>query len=300
MSKKIMIDTDIGDDIDDALALSFALRSEELELVGVTTVFKNTAARARMALALLKAFGKSDIPVGIGSPGPVDKAELEELPNQYLDEMNALSVSSCPPAVTLLRDKILASPGEITVIAIGALTNIAYLFEQYPETKDAIAELRIMGGAYRLHFKEWNILCDPEAARVVFGSGVPVSAIGLDVTMPCKIPIPHVDEASAAHYQRLLAKWMGKFKTHFGQNAMVLHDPLTIASLVDPSLLRFEKMSVEIETKGEHTRGMTFAERWLFPWMPEPSRNLVQAAVEVDAARFTELFCTRVFGAHPS
>lgn len=185
---KIIIDTDIGDDADDALAICLALKSEELEVMGITTVFRNTAARAQIAVRLLQLMGRTDIPVyaGIGHP-LVAEADVETVPIQLLAGMEELEYRKDMDGVEYLRRSLSASQGDITLVTIGPLTNVGVLLCKYPEVKGKIKEIVMMGGAYYMHYNEWNILCDPEAAHIVYSSGVPIRAIGLDVTTRCQV-----------------------------------------------------------------------------------------------------------------
>ena len=178
---KIIIDTDIGDDADDALAICLALKSEELEVMGITTVFRNTAARAQIAVRLLQLMGRTDIPVyaGIGHP-LVAEADVETVPIQLLAGMEELEYRKDMDGVEYLRRSLSASQGDITLVTIGPLTNVGVLLCKHPEVKGKIKEIVMMGGAYYMHYNEWNILCDPEAAHIVYSSGVPIRAIGLD------------------------------------------------------------------------------------------------------------------------
>lgn len=185
---KIIIDTDIGDDADDALALCLALKSPELEVAGITTVFRNTAARAKIAVSLLRMMGRDDIPVyaGLGRP-LVQPADVNAVPIQLFEDMKDLPYCRELGAVDYLYQTLSQAQDPITLVAIGPLTNIAMLLQTHPEVSNKIQELVIMGGAFYMHYTEWNILCDPEAAHIVFSSGVPVRAIGLDVTTRCQV-----------------------------------------------------------------------------------------------------------------
>lgn len=146
---KIIIDTDIGDDADDALAICLALKSEELEVMGITTVFRNTAARAQIAVRLLQLMGRTDIPVyaGIGHP-LVAEADVETVPIQLLAGMEELEYQKDMDGVEYLRRSLAASQGDITLVTIGPLTNVGVLLCKHPEVKGKIKEIVMMGGAY--------------------------------------------------------------------------------------------------------------------------------------------------------
>ena len=158
--KKIIIDTDIGDDVDDALAISLALRSPELSVVGITTVFRNTLARAKITKKLTMLLNRPDIPiyVGIGQP-LISTADTETVPIQYLDDMKDLQINTEMTAVEFLYKTIMSNKNEITLVPIGPLTNIAMLFRLHPDVIPFIKDIVMMGGAFYFHYNEWNVLC---------------------------------------------------------------------------------------------------------------------------------------------
>jgi purine nucleosidase len=192
----ILLDTDIGDDIDDALALTVVLNSPELELVGVTTVFRDAPRRAILARQLLDMGGRGDVPAVAGCSEPLfpswDKFPGgKSLGRQFEALDDSLQWTDTNRAVEFIIDKVrdFASRGErLTLVPIGALTNLALAFLWAP---DIIPQCRVvlMGGKWGSKFAEpdaeWNILCDPEAAALVFRSGVDLTMVGLDVTMQC-------------------------------------------------------------------------------------------------------------------
>ena len=207
---KIILDTDIGDDADDALALCLALKSPELEVLGITTVFRNTTARAKIAVALLNMMGKNHIPVyaGIGKP-LVAQVNTKEPPIQLLENMKGLSYSDDMGAVEYLYHTLKYAEESVTLVAIGPLTNIAVLLLMYPEIISRVHEIVLMGGAFYMHYTEWNIFCDPEAAEIVFSSGIPIRAIGLDVTTCCQ-----VDDALVEYLKEAEQKWAEDLHLH--------------------------------------------------------------------------------------
>lgn len=259
---KIIIDTDIGDDIDDALAIGLALNSPEVELLGVTTVFKNTKARARLARLLLDTAGRPDIPVfaGCGQPlnNPVD--ETEEFP-QYLDKARAVKMDFSRSAVDYLIEQGRLHAGDLTVITIGAMTNLAVALKAAPELKNQISRVISMGGCFYSHFNEWNILCDPEAVDIVLRSGMKVLMVGLDVTTRCTVPAADFEEALLRTdrplnllLRELVMAWHGQTGV-----APVLHDPLAVyAVYADEKVLAHRREQVAVELAGKLTRGMTF------------------------------------------
>ncbi|QHT59618.1 nucleoside hydrolase [Paenibacillus lycopersici] len=292
---KIIIDTDIGDDIDDALAIAFALESPELEVLGITTVFKNVKARAKLAVRLLEQAGRADIPVcaGIGNP-ILGKADVNEIPNQYIEEEDGEAAGFGTNGIDFIIDTVMASDGDITLVPIGPLTNIAIAILKEPALRSKVKEIVMMGGCFYSHLSEWNIRCDPEAARVVFESGIPIRAVGLDVTVQCVLRKEDTDrlmarpKRSAAYLPDLLARWR-KVTNH----EPMLHDPLAVCAVFDDRLLDFQQDEIVVETQGEFTRGQTYNRSALY-WRGNAGQSVIRAAKSVDSEAFLKLYMDRV------
>ena len=264
---KIIIDTDIGDDADDALAICLALKSEELEVMGITTVFRNTAARAQIAVRLLQLMGRTDIPVyaGIGHP-LVAEADVETVPIQLLAGMEELEY----------------------LVTIGPLTNVGVLLCKHPEVKGKIKEIVMMGGAYYMHYNEWNILCDPEAAHIVYSSGVPIRAIGLDVTTRCQVndQLVTMFRNSKKPEVELLADLLTCYYENRGRHTF-LHDPMAVFAVYDKDIITYQGEDIHVELHGQHTRGTTF-NTWKIG--VGNSRQNVQCAKDIKAEEFVRRF----------
>ena len=194
--KKIILDTDIGDNIDDALALAFAVLSVEIDLLGVTTVFKNTEKRAELACCVLESAGRTDIPVYAG----VGQTILQSIPDwenvvveHHTQQMEILTVqqASTRPqtgrAVDFIIDAVMSGDNDITIGPIGPLTNIATAFLTEPRLAQK-AKIWFMGGVIDWVSPEWNVICHPDAAGIVFGSGAQIAKVGLDATTKCHMP----------------------------------------------------------------------------------------------------------------
>ena len=277
MVLKLILDTDIGDDIDDALALGLILSAPELELLGVTTVFKNTPARARQARTVLVSAGRGDVPVAAGCGAVIStrrtygfdprQAYLQgELPNQ---NASSLPEEQLPPldkrhAADFLIDTIMAGGGDIAVATIGAMTNLAVAMTIEPRILSRLPEVVIMGGAFDRQVSEWNIMCDPVAAAIVCASGVPLRIIPLDVTTQVQFRQSDLDALRACQRplaQRLLAAIVA-WQQHSGWaqrigGLPVMHDPLAIATMIDPELVTWRQGQVSVELQGENTYGYT-------------------------------------------
>jgi len=291
----VIIDTDIGDDIDDALALAFALNSPELNLRAVTTVFGSVEVRTKLALKLLKTFGREDIPVGMGIGKPLlerfYRADARNrVPNQaaVLLDSDVLPQPSPRHAVDLIISTVMAARGKITLIPVGSLTNIAVAIVKEPRLVER-AELVVMGGVVSQPIAEHNIRCDPEAAEIVFGSGIPMTMVGLDVTRKCflgKEDVSRLESRGLATTDLLadmLRAWRGGKERY-----PVLHDPLAVAVSFDSTLVEMRLKLVKVETKGDFTRGFTLA--------LDGEKPNVQVCVDVDSGRFIKLFMNRILG----
>jgi purine nucleosidase len=298
MKEKIIIDTDIGDDIDDALAISLAVKSPEIDLIGVTTVYKNTAARARLAKKVLEMLGRAETPVYIGCAQPlINKVEAEEIPNQYSEDMGGMEVHTDMDAVDYIIKTVMKSEGDISIVPIGPLTNIALAIVKKPEIKNKIKSIVMMGGAYYFHYNEYNIECDPEAARIVFESGIQIKAVGLDVTLKCQLTQQDVERIEHPHSEitQFLSELIGRW-TSINNYLPILHDPLAVFAVFDKEFLEFKEERIVIETKGDFTRGATHNQtsyRW---GNTDPINSNIWAAKNVDHQKFTRLFMDRVFG----
>lgn len=255
MVTKIILDTDIGDDIDDAFALALAVSSPELQLLGVTTVHGPVEKRARIARKLLNQAGASDIPV---IPGFRGCGSEDHEPNQAVWATGQGLRPPAQAAVDYILQEVEEAPGEVTVVAIGPLSNIAKCIEAESSIAQHIAELVIMGGSVRRGYGgaptpevEYNIGCDPQAARRVFESGVKLTVVPLDATGTLQLPREYIrtlesSDAALAHaVTQLLLLWQGA-----GHHLPVLHDPLAVASVFDRSLGRFEEMRLQVTGDG--------------------------------------------------
>lgn len=283
----IFLDTDIGDDIDDALALVVALRSPEVELRGVTTVFRDAGRRAQMALRVLELAGRPEVPVWAGESLPLGQAweqipegarlgkQFEKLPEGTLGVQPGHAV----PALKAAIQDAHAAGEKLTVVPIGPLTNIAKLFQEHPEVIER-CRVVLMGGQWQCKQAEWNIRCDPEAAAVVFESGADLMMVGLDVTVPCKLSPEQVQQIR--DHGTSLTDLLAEFTSAWGR-VVTLHDPLTILTLFN-DCVQFEPMHLRVELEGEK-RAFT---------LPDSGTPNCLAGKTVDATRAVELFMERL------
>ena len=294
MPKKIIIDTDIGDDIDDAMAIALALKSPELDLRAVTCVFGDIASRTALALKLLDIMGRADIPVGAGIGRPLHNPLPKHVPNQavVLTEADRHRTLASEDAVDLILSTVRRFPGEITLVPIGALTNVAVAIAKDRATMSKLETITPMGGVYLKPGAEWNIKCDPEAAEIVFSSGIPIRAVGLDVTLKCKMndaDLARIRDAGKPHTTflwRLIEAWQAGQKNRYP----TLHDPLAVAAVYRPDLIEWQKKLVKVETAGAHTRAFT-----VIADPPKEGTN-TEIAANVKNEEFVRLFVDRVAG----
>ncbi|HOK44331.1 MAG TPA: nucleoside hydrolase [Bryobacteraceae bacterium] len=290
----VILDTDIGDDIDDALALAFALRSPELDVRAVITVFQNREGRADLAWRILKRYGRTGILIGMGAEKPLlaPPRTGPVLQTQFPTPDERMPDSQRRNGIQLLIDTCLKSPGKVTVVAYGPLTNIALALRAEPRIKDKIEHLVVMNGRFFSPGTEYNTTCDPEAAAIVFDSGIPITAVGLDVTMQCELEPADMArmeraEGPAKFIRDLVDFW---YRGHpEPKHRPILHDPLAVAVVFQPGLIRTETGRVVVETRGQpgRTYGMTL-------FRPDP-KGTTRVAAAVEARRFMDLFMDRVF-----
>jgi len=292
--------------IDDALALILALKSPEIEILGITTVAGNASLEMTTANArrVLEYFEIESIPVAMGAGHPLTRPLEHALGYHGPDGLGncGLPPSRLPlhpdKAWDFLAQLVLGTPDEITLMATGPLTNVAHAFKLHPEVPRHLASLVLMGGAYgltpygkgnRTPFAEFNIWQDPEAAAIVFDSMANIFAVGLDVTMDPATCLnsPHLerirmtDSRAASLVARLLEY---EIEHH---ECCRMHDPLALAVLLDDSLLDFTSARIEVVEGNGWDRGITRT-------LPSGGSELIHLASAVDGPRFVELFLSRI------
>jgi purine nucleosidase len=308
MPRKIIIDTDPGQD--DAVALLLALASPEVEVIAVTTVGGNvplalTSLNARKVLALA---GRGDIPVHAGRAGPLVRplVTAEHVhgrtglngPQLPEPDLPLASEDAVGALIGLLRA---AGPDEITLCTLGPLTNVAAALKLAPDIAPLIAEIVMMGGAYFevgniTPAAEFNIFVDPEAAEIVLASGAPVVMLPLDVThraLATKTRLGRIaalGNAAGAAVHAMLTYSERFDLAKYGWDGAPLHDPTVIAWLIQPELFAGRQINVMVETRSELTRGMTVADYWRVTDRP---RN-VHFLRDIDADGFFALLTDRL------
>lgn len=269
---KIILDTDIGDDIDDALALGLICASPELELLGVTTVFGNTAARTRQALTELVIAGRPDVPVATGCGATmasrkhtVNVAALDWVPNQDSTCLPEAQLPKPDPrhGVDFLIDTIMAGAGDIIPVTIGGLTNMAMALVKEPRLIKRIPRIVTMAADIRVPMAEWNIRCDPEAAHLVFASGIPIDVTTWYIGANARFRADDIARLAACqqplaqYLYRAISAWQ-EHHHHGGDMPMPsLFDPLAVATMIKPDLCTWRTGTMQVELQGQATYGHT-------------------------------------------
>lgn len=283
---KILIDTDIGGDVDDALALALALNSPELEIIGITNVYLANEWRANVTRNILRVYNREDIPVSTGAEKPlIGWWDESRIPNSSRD-FGQIGGKPLPCACDFIIQTA-EQEDNLTIAAIGPLTNVGLAIAKAPHILSKI-NIVMMGGQINKAHPEWNIVCDPEAARIVFESGVPIRMAGLDVTNRCQFTREEVDEIKNTGNPRtdMLGEMMELFIKNFGY-LPILHDPLALAALLWEDLLTFEDKHILVETGGQYTRGLTIDCDW-------GEGVLVKAATDVNVEEFKKRLIGRL------
>ncbi|EIM1708028.1 MULTISPECIES: pyrimidine-specific ribonucleoside hydrolase RihA [Aeromonas] len=307
MALPVILDCDPGHD--DAIALILALASPELKVLAVTTSAGNQTPDKTLnnALRILTLLGRDDIPVAAGAPKPLAR-ELIIADNVHgesgLDGPKLPDPAFSPVAMTaleLMAKCLRESPEPVTLVPTGPLTNIALLLAAHPELKQKIARIVLMGGAAGAGnwtpAAEFNIYVDPEAADMVFKSGLPITMCGLDVTHQAQVMDEDIERVRAITnpVAQCVAGLLDFFMIYhrdpkWGFAGAPLHDPCTIAWLLAPALFHGVECRVDIETGGTHTSGMTVVDR--YGLTGKPANALV--LLGLDRAGFIDLLVTRL------
>ena len=306
--RRIIIDTDPGQD--DAVAILLALGSPELEVLGITAVAGNVPLplTERNARIICELAGRPDMRVYAGCDAPLVRklVTAEHVHGKTGLDGPQLAEPVMPlqdqHAVDFIIDTLRREPAHtVTLCPLGPLTNIATAFQRAPDVVSRVQQIVLMGGAYFevgniTPAAEFNIYVDPEAAEIVFRSGVPLVVMPLDVTHKALTNRARIEafRAMGTAPGRMVAEWTDFFERFdmqkYGSEGAPLHDPCVIAYLVDPSLFAGRHVNVEIETQSELTLGMTVADWWGIT--KRPANALFVGSVDAD--RFFALLTERI------
>ncbi len=285
--EKVLLDTDIGSDIDDAVCLAYLLANPQCELLGVTTVSGEPVQRARLASALCRVAGKS-VPIYPGVSDPILQAQRQPRAKQ------AEALSRWPhqqdfpqgQAISFMRDVIRAHPGQVTLLTIGPLTNLGLLFVTDPEIPALLKRLVMMCGVYTNRLPnvgplEWNAMLDPHATALAFRARPAVHrAVGLDVT--CQVRMG-ADQVRRRFQPALLRPVLDFAEVWFREvDRITFHDPLAAVTIFDEQVCGFERGLVEVELTSPRLSGFT-------AWTPDP-QGPHEVALTVSPERFFEAY----------
>jgi len=307
--RRLLIDTDPG--VDDSMMIQLALASPEVQVEALTTVFGNSdaATTTRNALTNLEVAGRADIPVARGAGRPLTRSPLAKYPTHVhgadgLGNANWPAPRGAPittPAAALIVERVMqAAPGELTLLAVGPLTNLALAVRLEPAMAERVREVVIMGGTSGRGnvspTAESNIHHDPEAARIVFHAGWPLTMVGLDVTTRTLMTPAHLAEIRGARTPAaeligaITPFYFAYHRGRLGRDVMPVHDSSALAYVLDPSLFTTEPAWVDVEVRGELTTGQTVAD-----FRPQLGRKPnVDVCVDVKSDRVLELCLDRV------
>lgn len=299
---KIILDVDPGHD--DAVAMMLAWAHPRIDLKAVTVVAGNQTLEktVRNALNVATAIGLEGVPVAAGMSRPMVREQ-----QVIADDIHGVTGLDGPTfpeptvpldprhAVDLIIELVMASDGDITLVPTGPLTNVAMAMRREPRMVEKIERIVLMGGSYQLGnvtpAAEFNIFADPEAAHIVFSSGRPVVMMGLDLTRQAKVyprvieRIKGLDNPVAVLFAELMEFFAKTQKEVFGWEAPPLHDPTTVAWLIDPTLIGTKPMAVDVELRGELTYGRTCCDYFGMTGRPANA----EVAVKLDQDRFWDL-----------
>jgi purine nucleosidase len=319
---RVIVDADPG--TDDALALLMALNSPELAVEAVTIVAGNATAAQGLenALRLVALAGRPDVPVAAGAARPLVQA-LVTAESHGADGMGNLSLAASPRGPDprfgpdLIVELVRAHPGEITLVTLGPLTNLALGLSRDPSIAGLVKEVVLMGGAIAEGnvdaVSEFNVHVDPEAARRVFEAGWPLTMVGLEIGRQALFTRAHLAELRKTRGARTdFAAALLEYRVGLGEKdglaGATLYDPTALAAVIDRTLITTRLLRVDVELRGEFTRAQTVVNRQnaLNRKVPrgdrlvfqgtEPLRPNVHVATDIDAERFARLLVARLRG----
>lgn len=307
--KPVILDVDTG--IDDALAIAYAVRSPELHMLGITTCFGNCTVEeaTRNTLVVLDHLD-SDVPVIAGAAKPLFRNPLKGNTTHIHGEDGIGNTLVSPPkreplsgdAAEFMVEQAKRQPGKVTIITVGTLTNLAIAIMRSPEIVGLVERVVIMGGAVTVHGNltpsaEANIYADPEAAEYVFRSGIPITLVGLDVTMQTLLPreeLPAWRERNprlGSFLADMTDFYIDAYKQFYPDiRGCALHDPLAVGVVIDPSFVQAKAMHVQVDLEGVLSLGRTIGD---LRGKPAQAPNM-DVCLEVEADRFLQHFLSRV------
>ncbi len=322
-TRKVIFDTDPG--TDDAMALMLALNSPELDVRAITVVPGNVTAKQGLenALRMVSLANRCDIPVAGGAQHPLFQKLITA---EFWHGKNGLADIELPSSKCqadrrfgpdLIIEMVHASPHEITLVPVGPLTNIALAIQKDPSIVPLVKEVILMGGSIKggnvNAAAEANIYNDPEAAQIVFQAGWPLTMVGLDVGDKTLLGRKQLEQLASTHgpmndFIYRIDKFLVELSEKYNGTGTPMYDPLAVGVAIDATLVTAPPMHVEVETRGEFTRGETVAnrrnevernvlhgDRYIIEGLDKVEPN-AKVCIEVQADRFLQLFVSRIQG----
>jgi purine nucleosidase len=301
MALSVILDTDIGGDVDDLLALAVVLASPEIDLQAVTYVYGDAYTRARIALKALHLRGRSTVPVAAGADRALNASRPllcgEDDGAGLLTAADAELRPAPAHAADLIAEIVMGKPSATHLVAIGALTNLALALLKEPRVAENVAGITIMGGVVggaeqlALPWVDYNFACDPEAAKIVLASGAPIRLVPLDVTMKVRIFPSDLSaiRSGGDPFHLALADQVERYPRFPRQGWTYLHDPLAVATTIRDDLVTWKSVNARVETGGEYSAGKLIAQA--------PAAGLpenAQIALDVDAASAHDFIVERL------
>lgn len=295
-----VLDTDIGDDIDDAFALTLMLKNPEIDLKAVTTVYKNTHLRALQAKQLIDTL-KKDVKVYYGEGLPLSNKItpfitehvhetgdlINNMPCQYDESMQG---EIEPGAVDQIINLAKKYQGELIVVTIGPMTNIAKAIQKEPQITKWIKKIYAMGGWFTNHVPEWNILCDEVAADIVYKSGIEINSCGLDVTLKCTLEENFLDLMNSSEEEtiKLLNIYFKRWVNYFHFEKSVMHDPVAVTCITD-NICEFEPKYVKVSLERSNAGAIAVSDE------PKDGYSKINVATKVNRDKFYSIINQRLF-----
>lgn len=305
---RLIMDTDPG--VDDAMAILFGLRSPEVQIEALTTVFGNggVARTTDNALKILEVAGRADIPVVPGAAKPLLHGYHGK--GSTVHGSDGLGNTNLPPAknqphsgraAEYIVQKVMDAPGEITLLAVGPLTNLALAVSLEPAIAQNVKQVVIMGGAVDHRgnaspLAEANIHNDAAAANIVFHAGWPLTMLGLNVTHKTVMTSEYVEQLKAANTPvteficAISQFYLNAYRNRDGIDGFFVHDSSAMAYVIDPTLFQCQKVYVDVQVGDARANGQTMAD-WRNQWGKPPNVNV---CTHVDVERFLKLYQSRI------
>ena len=311
LPQRILIDADPG--VDDSMAILFAFSSPEVKIEGLSAVFGNSGTKitTENALRLVELANQAEVPVARGAEKPLLRPFTGE--GWRVHGRNGLGAVDFPPphgepdprrAAQFIVDMIMANPGQMTIVALGPLTNVALAVSLEPRIAEHVKRVVLMGGAVNARgnasaVAEANIRNDPEAAHIVFNAPWPVTMVGLDVTSQVIMTPEYIDTLRSAGNRftdfigQILPHYMNHYRKNVGIDGLFVHDSSAVAYVIDPTLFETRSLPVEVEIHSPINFGLTAAD-WRQRSSKEPN---VDVCIAVDSDRFLNLYQRRLMEA---